>query len=131
MPGRCHHLSPAGTARKEKATQNWALGQTVEPHAWGWPLEKKGPGLETVLCCVTYQDLAGYVLANERAPASQATPLGEAHWPYERIGGGSLGSPEPITLALKCGALRVGLRELPALICAPRLLLPRQSENYA
>lgn len=106
MPGQCHRLGPAGTARKEKATQNWAPGQTVEPHASGWPPEKKGPGLDTALRCVAYQDLAGYVLANERAPASQATPLGEAHWPDERVGGGSLRSPpspEPITLALKWG----------------------------
>lgn len=103
MPGQCRHLGPAGTAGKEKATQNWAPGQTAEPHAWGWPREKKGPGLETVLCGVAYQDLAGYVLANEKAPASQATPLGEAHWPDERVGGGSLRFPEPITPALKWG----------------------------
>lgn len=38
MPGQCHHLSPVGTARKEKATQNWAPGQKVEPQAWGWPV---------------------------------------------------------------------------------------------
>lgn len=53
MPGHCHHLSPVGTARKEKATQNWAPGQKVEPQAWGWPLEKKAQ-LETLLGCVTY-----------------------------------------------------------------------------
>lgn len=95
MPGQCHHLSPAGTTRKEKATQNWALGQSLEPCARGWPPEKKGPQWETGLRWVAYQDLAGHSLANERAPASQAAPLGEAHWPHERVGGGPLRSPNP------------------------------------
>lgn len=102
MPGQCHCLGPVGTARKEKATQNWAPAQTVETEALGCGggggEGRRRTQSETVPCCVAYQDTAGYVLTNENATKSQAPSPSEAHWPNEGVRGGSIWSPKSSTL---------------------------------
>lgn len=88
MPGQCHCLGPAGTIRIEKATQNWAPAQTVESRAWIWGGEEGAnqlaPGREA------YQNMPGYMLANDNAPTSHAPSPGEAHWPSKGFRSGSL-----------------------------------------
>lgn len=81
--------------RRERKGNSEAGGRTEAGiPGTGWQGERRGPGG----ACAPLRGLwgeAGYVLANEKAPASQATPPGEPTGAVKALGAGPLGPPHP------------------------------------
>lgn len=63
----------------------------------GWQGEERGPGGACALLRGLWGE-TGYVLANEKAPASQATPPGKPIGAVKALGVGPSGPPDPAVL---------------------------------